>query len=309
MQKQSPWKRFFTFPVLGYKILILPTKNVSLLMCRTRHENRSRMYILAKNTRVALSIGLGVVAFVAATSVTTGIAVNAGWICKIQIINLILSASIPMLAVWGIVTYVLGRVYCSSVCPLGTMMDVASYISRHTAKRGNKFHYRQPNSRMRALSLIIMGIGIVMGNAIIVTLLDPFFDFSTVVEGAVIPACTLGAAATGAATTIEGIIILLIVMISASRGGRLLCNTMCPAGNALGMISRHSIMRMDINTDLCTGCLKCVEVCKSSCIDPSSHTIDSSRCVMCMNCAAACPNKAITYTSNRHRLQKPLMAT
>lgn len=267
------------------------------------------MYAFAKNTRVALSAGLGVVAFFAAASATTGIAVSAGWICRIQIVNLILSAGLPMLAAWGIVTYVLGRVYCSTVCPLGTLMDVASHIGRRATRRGRYFHYRRPNSRMRAIFLIIMGGGIVTGNTIIVTLLDPFFDFSEIVNGAVMPACTLGAAATGAVTAIEGIVILLIVAISAGRDGRLLCNTVCPVGSALGMISRHSIMRMDINTDLCTGCLKCVEVCKSSCIDPQSHTIDSSRCVVCMNCAAACPNKAITYTSNRHRLQKPLMAT
>lgn len=304
MQIKSPWKRFFTCPVFGYKILILPTKNVSLL-----NGGKEQMYILAKNTRVAVSIGLGAVAFMAAASATTGIAVNAGWICRIQIVSLILSAGIPMLAAWGIVTYVFGRIYCSSVCPLGTIMDAASCIGRRTARRRRYFHYRHPNSRMRAIFLIIMGGGIVIGNTIIVTLLDPFFDFNAIIEGAVMPACTLGAAATGAATAVEGVIILLIVAISAGRDGRLLCNTVCPVGNALGLISRHSIMRMDINTDLCTGCLKCVEVCKSSCIDPSSHTIDSSRCVMCMNCAAACPNKAITYTSTRHRLQKPLMAT
>ena len=107
------------------------------------------------------------------------------------------------------------------------------------------------------------------------------------------PACTLGAAAVGAVIAIEAIITLAIVVGVAARTGRLICNTVCPVGSALGLISRYSIMKMDINTDLCTGCLKCVETCKGSCIDPSSHTIDSSRCVMCLNCAAVCPNKAI----------------
>lgn len=266
------------------------------------------MYNFARNTRIALSAGFGVVAFFAASMATTGIAVNAGWICRLQIMGLIVSGAIPMLAAWGVATYLFGRVYCSSVCPLGTVMDAVSHAGQRTGGRARGYHYRKPSTRTQAVFLIIAGSGLVAGNALITCVLDPFFDFNRMIEGAVIPACTLGAAGVGALTAVEGVVIFAVVAGVSWRNGRLLCNTVCPVGGALGLISRHSLMRMDINTDLCTGCLRCVEVCKSECIDPMSHTIDTSRCVMCMNCAAACPNKAITYTSSRHRLQKPLMA-
>lgn len=267
------------------------------------------MYASAKNARIAISLGLVTVAFFAAAAATTGIAVNAGWICHIQIVNLILSGAFPLLAGWLLLTFVFGRVYCSTVCPLGTMQDIISYIGRRTSKRAHGYHYTRPYNGTRTVFFIIMAGGIIIGNSVIVTVLDPFFDFDIIIKGTVMPVCTLGAAAVGAAIAAEAVVTLAIVVCISGRSGRLLCNTVCPVGTMLGYVSRYSIMRMDINTDLCTGCLKCVEVCKASCIDPASHTIDASRCVVCMNCAAACPNKAITYTNNRHRLQKPLMAT
>lgn len=267
------------------------------------------MYVFAKNIRIAVSVGLGAVAFFAAVTATTGIAVNAGWICKIQIINLILSGSLPILMGWMLLTFAFGRIYCSTVCPLGTIQDIASYIGRRTTRKTCGLHYRRPNNATRITFLSITAVGLIIGNMTIVTLLYPFFNFNIIIQGAIMPACTLGAAAVGAVIAIEAIITLAIVVGVAARTGRLICNTVCPVGSALGLISRYSIMKMDINTDLCTGCLKCVETCKGSCIDPSSHTIDSSRCVMCLNCAAVCPNKAISYTNSRHRLQKPLMAT
>ncbi|MDE5647151.1 MAG: 4Fe-4S binding protein [Muribaculaceae bacterium] len=267
------------------------------------------MYVSLKNTRIAISVGLVTVAFFAAAATTTGIAVNAGWICKIQIITLILSGSIPLIAGWLLLTFVFGRIYCSTVCPLGTMQDMISYIARRTTQRKHRYRFRRPHNGTRSIFLLITAGGIIIGNGLIVTLLDPFFNFNIIVEGTIMPVCTLGAAAVGAGIAAEAIITLAIITCISGRAGRLLCNTVCPVGTTLGVISRYSVMRMDINTDLCTGCLKCVDVCKSSCIDSESHTIDTSRCVVCMNCAAACPNNAIAYTSSRHRLQKPLMAT
>lgn len=267
------------------------------------------MYSFARNTRIAISIGLATVAFFAAATATTGIAVNAGWICRIQIVNLILSGSLPLIAGWGILTFIFGRVYCSSVCPLGTLQDIASHICKRSFRHSGSYHYRRPAAKFRITTLLLMAAGMIIGNSLIVTMLDPFFRFNIIIEGAVMPACTLGAASVGAAIAIEAIITFIVVIWISGRYGRLLCNTICPVGNALALVSSHAIFRMDINTDTCTGCLKCVEVCKASCINPTDHTIDSGRCIMCLNCAAQCPNKAITYTCNRHRLQKPLMAT
>ena len=91
------------------------------------------------------------------------------------------------------------------------------------------------------------------------------------------------------------------------RNGRTFCNTVCPVGTTLSFISRYSIFRIDINTDKCVQCRRCEHVCKASCIDMTSHVVDTSRCVVCFDCLSDCPNDAIHYTYNRHQLSIPLM--
>lgn len=100
---------------------------------------------------------------------------------------------------------------------------------------------------------------------------------------------------------------LVVLGLWARAKGRRYCNTVCPVGTLLGMVSSNSLMHIDINTDRCVNCRKCEHVCKSSCIDLNDHVADMSRCVVCFNCIDACEHDAIHYTRRRHRLSIPLM--
>ena len=52
-----------------------------------------------------------------------------------------------------LLTLVFGRVYCSSICPLGTMQDIFSFISRKLKKR-KKYKYAKPKTRLRYSLLV-----------------------------------------------------------------------------------------------------------------------------------------------------------
>jgi ferredoxin len=80
--------------------------------------------------------------------------------------------------------------------------------------------------------------------------------------------------------------------------GRLYCNTVCPVGSLLGVMSKFSLYRIAINPQACNHCSQCVYDCKSSCIDKDNQTIDFSRCVSCFNCFTACSSNAIYYHNN-----------
>jgi len=77
--------------------------------------------------------------------------------------------------------------------------------------------------------------------------------------------------------------------------GRLYCNTICPVGTFLGLISRFAIFKIKINKHNCTHCGRCARVCKAECIEVKSQTIDYSRCVACYNCLTVCSDNAMTY--------------
>jgi ferredoxin len=90
---------------------------------------------------------------------------------------------------------------------------------------------------------------------------------------------------------------MLILMISL-RYGRLYCNSLCPVGTLLGLISRVSLFKFTIDKTGCNGCGGCAAVCKAGCIDPQNAVIDQSRCVSCFNCITACPQSIVSYNSS-----------
>ena len=264
------------------------------------------MYRYAKKTRVAVSAALAIVAAVSVASSVIGIGLTFGWIKRIQIVPLLLSAGLPWIIGWMLITFVFGRIYCSSVCPLGTLQDCISRVSRSALKNRGYF-YSRPLWSVRWLFFFAMICAIGWASMTLTLALDPYSGFHRIVDGVVLPVFSLGALSVNLAMAVGALATLIVVMFFSAYKGRLLCNTICPVGTGLGLLSISPVFRMDINTDKCIGCNRCVEVCKASCIDPSAHTVDTTRCVVCFNCTAVCSNNAITYTCNRHRLKTPML--
>lgn len=200
--------------------------------------------------------------------------------------------------VWLIITLLLGRVYCSSACPLGTLQDIAAWLAKRLQNRGQGFYrFQYGDWRLRGITLLLV---VVCASDQRTSYVMHYCDPITLLTHDT----TIGYLALG---SVAAVIITLAVLILAWRSGRTFCNTVCPIGTVLGTVSQVSLMQLDINPDLCMACGACERECKASCVNAVEHTIDHSRCVMCMNCAAVCPNKAIKYRVGRHRLTTPLM--
>ena len=88
---------------------------------------------------------------------------------------------------------------------------------------------------------------------------------------------------------------LVTLVVLAWRNGRTYCNTICPVGTVLGVLSKYSLFRPVIDTEKCNGCTLCSRKCKAACIDAKAHKIDYSRCVVCMDCIGTCRQGAIRY--------------
>lgn len=94
---------------------------------------------------------------------------------------------------------------------------------------------------------------------------------------------------------LAGIVTFLVVAFLAYRYGRTYCNTICPVGTVLGVVSRWSLWRVRIDREACISCGLCERKCKASCIDSKSKTVDNSRCVDCYNCLTSCHKGALSY--------------
>lgn len=247
------------------------------------------------------------------TTASTSLMLSMGWIARVQFVPAMLSASFATVLFIVALTLIFGRLYCSTVCPLGTIQDIASRLRRFTHRAANRhaFHYSHPHNRVRLATVVVIVAASIAGSSLLLALLDPYGSFGRFATWIFRPIIGTGdfATATSAAFVgfIAAVVILIVVVMLAASHGRLWCNTMCPVGSVLGTVSRISLMHIDINTDRCINCRRCEHACKSSCIDLESHVIDMSRCVVCFDCLPPCPNDAIHYTARRHRLSIPMM--
>lgn len=62
-----------------------------------------------------------------------------GWMAKIQFLPAVLALNVGVIVFLVVLTLLLGRVYCSVICPLGVMQDVVSWISGKRKKKNTVF--------------------------------------------------------------------------------------------------------------------------------------------------------------------------
>ena len=207
-----------------------------------------------------------------------------------------------------------GRVYCSCVCPLGTIQDITSHLAKKN-NRKKKFSYTKEYFWLRYLILVITIILIFFSNLILVNLLDPYSNTGRILSQLFNPVITI--INNLAAFTLERfniyllypveikafyflsalfpLLFLITVLYLSYKRGRLYCNTICPVGTLLGIVSKFTIFKLKIDESTCEGCGVCAKVCKSECIEPTTKAIDFSRCVACYNCLDVCPSDSINY--------------
>lgn len=238
-----------------------------------------------------------------------------GWLAKIQFLPAVLALNVGIMVGLGILTLLLGRVYCSVVCPLGVFQDIVSWGSGRRKKKKYRFSYSPARSGLRygVLALFILALAAGMGS--LVALLAPYSSYGRIVQYLFAPLwqggnnllAYLAERADSYAfyeteVWLKSLPVFLVaaltfamVSLLAWRHGRTYCNTICPVGTLLGCLSRYALWRPVIHTDQCNGCGLCSRRCKAACIDGSRHQIDYSRCVACMDCIDVCRRQAIRW--------------
>ncbi len=209
-------------------------------------------------------------------------------------------------------TLLFGRVYCSTFCPLGTFQDIVTRVSNLFKSRKNRrFCYDKPKNLLRYSILSVTALFFIAGISLPLAYLDPYSNWGRITNELIsrseqlihnglselFPETvffrTYAHFSTGA--FIFALIFALIVILFSAFRGRLYCNTVCPVGSLLGLLSKLSLYKPVINNSKCNKCRLCVINCKSQCIDLEKGEVDESRCVACLNCMQVCSKGAISY--------------
>ncbi len=212
-----------------------------------------------------------------------------------------------------LITLLFGRVYCSFLCPLGTLQDLLISGSQRIGLK-SKHSFSRPYNGLRYTILALTVVAIFVGSMSFISLLDPYSltgkFFTHFLQPLLVWTYNLGifalkpfdiylypkqtASVPLSVLAVTAGFLLLILYLAVTRG-RLYCNTVCPVGTFLGLISRVSVFQFLLNQKACSECVRCEDVCKAGCIDPQNATIDMSRCVGCFNCLNACSKATISY--------------
>ena len=230
-----------------------------------------------------------------------------------------------------VLTFLFGRVYCSSICPLGTLQDIFINISRRFMKKKNRRFVYSPNKKLifRYSVFSVTMLFWFFGSLFLLNLLDPFSTFGKISVTLIQPIFSwvnnsisfllqgmdiytvnpIMAQSLPINVVAVSVGIFATILIMSVWRGRFFCNTLCPAGSLLGLISGRSVYRIAFRDEACTLCRRCEFACKAECIDSKEKTVDHIRCVSCFNCFTACSHEGLYYENAYKKAKVPATKT
>lgn len=245
----------------------------------------------------------------------------------IQFIPALLALNIVIIAALAAFTVLFGRVYCSSVCPLGVYQDILAWFSKKFEKK-KKYRYSKAKDVLRWSVWGATFIAFLFGFTFLLGLLDPYGAYGRMATHLFRPAYLagnnlletiftsfnnyhfyqVGIYSFSILSLVVALVTLLAVGWLAWKNGRTYCNTVCPVGTTLGFLSKFSLFKIRFVDENCNMCGLCAMKCKASCLDSKNKQIDYSRCITCFNCIESCNRNAMKYAPMGPRKQKAVRA-
>ena len=247
----------------------------------------------------------------------TGTAYHYVGFAKLQLLEALLAGNFIVIAFLLVLTLLLGRIYCSIICPLGILQDIFGWLGKKQKK--NRYTYSKEIKWLRYSMLIVFVIAFFAGIGTLFQLLAPYSTFGIIATNLLQP-IYLGVNNILASIAeyydsylfyhseiwmralpsfIISAVMLVILFVLAWRNGRTYCNTICPIGTILALLNRFSWLKIHFDADKCKNCSLCTKNCKSACIDYKTHSVDYSRCVVCGDCINSCKFGALRYDNAR----------
>lgn len=217
-----------------------------------------------------------------------------------------------------VLAILMGRVFCSHVCPMGTLLEITDLAFRKKIKaRANHRDYRKTRRLKFVILFLIIGasafglnllgfadpISIVtrstatifhpvlmaMGDSAVqaVRPVTHWLDWTSLAYTELHPPSFEGA--------LGALLILVVILGLSTMQARFWCRHVCPLGALLGLLGRFAPFRRRVSS-ACTGCDKCTRKCPTGAIEPGGKATDRSECIVCLNCVQVCAEDAIKFS-------------
>jgi ferredoxin-type protein NapH len=230
--------------------------------------------------------------------------------------SVVASRSLPRVLLLGVLipllgTIVLGRVFCSWICPVGFMLELNGKLRKLLRfleiKPGNVKLWAGNKHVLLATGL---AVSFVVGLPVLGYLYPPALLAREAHNGVTMmfdraEGGMLGFSAAG--LTLASWFLLAIALVELGFGSRIWCRSLCPGGSLYALLGRWRVVRVRRQEEDCTKCGQCVVACEMGLSPMTDFT--GMECDNCGKCVESCGDDALHYrlaTSDPERSEEAL---
>jgi len=179
-----------------------------------------------------------------------------------------------------------GRAYCSWVCPVNLITDLAAFVRRKTHHEKDNIISAMKIKKFRYAFMVVLLVFSTIIGAAAFEFISPIGMFTRAV------AFTLG---------FSWVWLLTIFIFDAFVLKNGWCGHICPVGAMYSLIGSKSIIRVYHTKENCTNCGNCLMICPeqqvlSPVINKKSDYINGIECTNCGRCIEVCDDNALKFT-------------
>lgn len=179
-----------------------------------------------------------------------------------------------------------GRVFCSWVCPMNAVTDLANRL-------GRRFKTGQTAPRIygRNARYFILGVALILSAVLGVAAFEVISPIGMLQRGLIF--------GMGAGWLAVAAVFLFDLMIQ--RNG--FCGHLCPLGAFYALVGRTALIRVQHDHEKCTQCRDCLTVCPESqilsLVGQAGGSVLDGVCTNCGRCIEVCPDAALFFSSRK----------
>jgi polyferredoxin len=200
---------------------------------------------------------------------------KTGTLCSLSTMNLSILGGVLLM------TLFFKRVFCSHVCPMGTILEWIGMLSRKFAVRS----WRIPAGTDRVLKwlkypilAVILYFTVKVGELV-------FRDFD--------PYYVIFTAGTGHGIAMFGLWVTLFIVVAGIVVPLSFCKYLCPLAASLAPFGRLGLVKISRDADGCTECRACDQACEWGIEVSRMESVTSAECSNCQDCVRACPHRNV----------------
>ena len=179
-----------------------------------------------------------------------------------------------------------GRAYCSWVCPVNMITDLAAWVRRKTHHEKDNLINIMKFRKFRYAFLVMMLLASIFVGAAAYEFINPIGIFTRAVAFGV-----------GFGVVWLGVIFIFDAFVLKNGW----CGHVCPVGAMYSLIGSKSLIRVKHEKENCTNCGECLTICPENqvlapVIGKKSDFIHGIECTNCGRCIEVCNDNALKFS-------------